>query len=66
MNTVISYASGRPSNLLCGYSYVRGSKLRQPNRGHDAQNAVGYNRASVRPSIFSCDWKRPRIFLHIR
>ena len=32
-------------------------------RGHDAQNAVGYNCASVRPSIFNCDWKPPRIIV---
>ena len=36
-----------------------------PNRGPDAQKAVGYKCASVRPSIFNCDWKPPRIFLHI-
>ena len=29
MNTVINYASGKPSNPLRGYSYVDDSKLRQ-------------------------------------
>ena len=68
MNTVIKYASGKPSDPLRGYSYVHDLNLRQPppNRGHDAQNAVGYNYASVKPSIFNCNWKSPRIFLHIR
>ena len=65
MNTVINYASGKSSNPLRGYSYVHNSNLRQP-RQIAAQNAVGYNCASVRPSIFNCDWKKPRIFLHIR
>ena len=66
MNTVISYASGKPSDPLRGYSYVHDStlNLRQPRQiaaTDDAQNAVGYNCASVRLSIFNCDWKPPRI-----
>ena len=32
MNTVINYASGRPSNPLCGYSCMHDSKLRQPRQ----------------------------------
>ena len=32
MNTVISYASGKPSDPLRGYSYVHDSNLRQPNQ----------------------------------
>ena len=30
MNTVINYASGKPSDPLRGYSYVHDSNLRQP------------------------------------
>jgi len=29
MNTVINYASGKPSDPLCGYSYMHDSNLRQ-------------------------------------
>ena len=63
MHTVINYASGKPSDALRGYSYVHDSNLRTapPNGGHDAQNAVGYNCDSIRPSIFNCDWNPPRI-----
>ena len=32
MNTVISYASGKPSDPLRGYSYVHDSNLRQPRQ----------------------------------
>ena len=49
MKTVINYASGKPSDPLRGYSYVHDSGLlttAPPHRGHDAQNAVGYNCAS--------------------
>ena len=62
MNTVISYASTKPSDPLHDYSYVHDSNLctiDPRNRGHDAQNAVGYNCDSIRPSIFNCDWKPP-------
>ena len=32
MYTVISYASGKPSDPLRGYSYVHDSNLRQPRQ----------------------------------
>ena len=32
MNTVINYASGKPSDPLRGYSYVHDSNLRQPRQ----------------------------------
>ena len=32
MNTVINYASGKPSNPLRGYSYVHDTRLRQPRQ----------------------------------
>ena len=32
MNTVINYASGKPSNPLRGYSYVHDLKLQQPHQ----------------------------------
>ena len=32
MNTAINYASGKPSDLLRGYSYVHDSNLRQPRQ----------------------------------
>ena len=32
MNTVISHASGKPSDPLRGYSYVHDSNLRQPRQ----------------------------------
>ena len=32
MKTVISYASGKPSDPLLGYSYVHDSNLRQPRQ----------------------------------
>ena len=50
-NTVIKYASGKPSNPLRGYSYARLEvTTAPPNRGHDSQNAVSYNCDSLRPS----------------
>ena len=58
MNTVLNYASGKPSDPLRGYSYVSARfefTTAPPNRGHDAQNVVGYNSDSVRPSIFNSD-----------
>ena len=61
MNTVINYVSTVEAPPTA--TSVRGSKLR---RSHNAQKAVGYNCHSVRPSIFSCDWKPPRNFLHFR
>ena len=67
MKTVINYASGKPSDPLRVIALCARFEFTTvpPNRGHDVQNAVGYNCASVRPSIFNCDWKPPRIFLHI-
>ena len=32
MNTVINYASGKPSDPLHGYSYVHDSKIQQPHQ----------------------------------
>ena len=67
MNTVINYASGKLAMLcavivMCTIEFTTAP----PNRGHDAQNAVGYNCDNIRPSMFNCDWEPPRIFLHIR
>ena len=58
----------RYRRLIARFSYAHDSKLlaRRPlNRGHDAQNAVGYNCDSVRLSIFNCDCKpRPPLRPH--
>ena len=61
MNTDKNYASGKPSDPLRSYTYVHDSNLltAPPNHGHDAEKAVGYNCASIKPSIFNCDWKPP-------
>ena len=69
MNTVINYASGKPSNLLRGYSYVHDSMLRQPRQIAATMHTmlsvtalIVYGRLAV-----NCYWNHhhhPRISLH--
>ena len=49
MNTVISYASGKPSQPLRGYSYVHDSNLRQPREIAATMHKMlcGYNSDNV-------------------
>ena len=71
MNTVINYASGKPSNPLRSYTYVHDSMLRQPRQIAATMHKmlsvtalIAYGRLAV-----NCYWNHhhhPRISLHIR
>ena len=68
MNTVINYASGKPSNSLRGYSYVHISKLRLPrqiaatmHKMLSITTAIAYDRLYL-----TVTGTPPRNFLRIR
>ena len=63
MNMVINYASGKPSDPLCGYSYLHDSNLRQPHQiVVTLHKMLLVTTARVRSSIFNCDWKKKQDF----